>query len=102
MRIEIVFARPDHQALLDLDVPPGTTVGEAIRRAGLAERFPDDDLERCETGIWGQPVPRSRTLRAGERVELYRPLRMDPREARRRRAAHGRAMGDPVDIDKED
>jgi putative ubiquitin-RnfH superfamily antitoxin RatB of RatAB toxin-antitoxin module len=46
-----------------------------------------------QAGIWGRPVERDQAVSDGDRVELYRPLNMDPREARRRLAAAGRTMG---------
>lgn len=87
MAIEVVFALPDEQALVALRVEEGATVEDALEASGLYERFPAHALRACETGIWGQLVPRTRKLRSGDRVELYRPLRLDPRDARRERAS---------------
>ncbi len=86
MRIEVVFALPDRQVLETLDVEDGATVAEAIARSGIERRFPGVDLSALQAGIWGRPVERSRSLRDGDRVEIYRPLEMDPREARRLKA----------------
>jgi hypothetical protein len=59
--------------------------------------FPEGDLANCQAGIWGKPVGRDHRLKDGDRLELYRPLLMDPREARRKLAADGRSMGQPAD-----
>lgn len=93
LAVEVVFATPERQELLDIEVAPGTSVGEAIRQSGIADRFPGVGFEDCAVGIWGRPVERDRVLQYGDRVEIYRPLAMDPREARRQLAAHGGAMG---------
>lgn len=86
MQIEVVFALPDRQFLESIEVTDGATVADAIRQSGLARRFPDTDFGRLDVGIWGKPVCRDRVLTDGDRVEVYRPLEMDPREARRLKA----------------
>ena len=93
LRVEVVFASPERQELVGLEVAEGTTVAQAIEQSQLAEKFPEHDLARCAVGVWGQVVGRDRRLRDGDRVEIYRPLRMDPQEARRELAAKGRSMG---------
>ena len=91
--IEVVYAEPARQELIALIVPRGTTAGEALSRSGLQARFPHVAFDSCALGVWGKPVDRQQQLRDGDRLEVYRPLAMDPREARRQLAAHGRAMG---------
>ena len=85
--VEVAFATPDTQVLIAVRLAPGSDVESALESSGVYERFPDYELRRCATGIWGRVVPRNRQLRDGDRVELYRPLRLDPRDARRERAA---------------
>ena len=85
--IEVAYALPHRQALLRLDVPAGTTVEEAIRRSGLPEQFPEIDPGSAKTGIFGKQVPGSTEVKPGDRVEIYRQLKIDPREQRRRRAS---------------
>lgn len=87
--VEVAYARPERQVLTAVRVAAGSDIAAAIAASRIGERFPDDDLDACETGIWGRVVPRSARLRDGDRVELYRPLRRDPREARRLRAGDG-------------
>ena len=86
MQVEVVFALPDRQFLESVELADGATVDDAIERSGLARKFPDVDFDGRQAGIWGRPVSRSHVLCAGDRVELYRPLEMDPREARRLKA----------------
>ena len=86
MRVEVVFALPERQVLLAPEVPDGATVADAIAVSGIARHFPECNLDELRTGIWGQPVDRDRVVRDGDRVELFRDLEMDPREARRLKA----------------
>ena len=86
MEVEVVFALPDRQFLDTVTVPDGATVADAIRLSGVKRHFPGIDLDGLQTGIWGKPVGRQKKLRNGDRVELYRPLELDPREARRLKA----------------
>lgn len=88
IRVEVVYAAVDRQALLALDVPSGTSVRAAAIASGMAERFPELDLAQCPMGIFGKLVgdPERRELDDGDRVEIYRPLLADPKEVRRLRA----------------
>ncbi len=86
VRAEIVYATGQRQELIPLEVEAGTTLAAAIEISKLRALFPDDDLDVCAVGIWGRPVERTRVVRDGDRIELYRPLQKDPREARRERA----------------
>ena len=92
INVEVVFALPERQALVAIQLAQGATVADAISASGLAERFPDDRLEKLPTGIWGRPAGRDRVLEAGDRVEIYRELEIDPKEARRRLAEVGKTM----------
>lgn len=82
----------DDQRLVRLRVPRGASVEDAIRASGLLAAFPAIDLAHQAVGIFGERVPLTRCVEEGERVEIYRPLIADPKEARRRRA---RARGRP-------
>ena len=86
MQVEVVFALPERQLLKCVDVPEGSTVADAIERSDIVDAFPGVNLDGLQAGIWGSPAERNRLLREGDRVELYRPLAMDPREARRLKA----------------
>jgi len=85
--VEVACALPARQRVVRLSLATGTTAREAVRASGLGAAFPDLDLERCQLGIYGRVVPDEHVLAEGDRVEIYRPLLADPREARRRAAA---------------
>lgn len=83
MQVEVVFALPQRQELIEVAVEEGATVADVIRISRLSEAFPHEDLTALQAGIWGKPVARDQRVREGDRVELYRPLEIDPKEARR-------------------
>lgn len=84
--IEITYALPDHQILRKLKVPDSTTVAHAIQLSGIIDQFPDIDLSRHQLGIFSQLVQGDTILQSHDRIEIYRPLIIDPKEARRHRA----------------
>lgn len=84
--VEVVFALPGWAQVSRVDLAAGATVAEAIAAAGL-----DGVLSEAGAGVWGRRVPGEFVLRQGDRVEIYRPLRADPKESRRRRAAAKRS-----------
>lgn len=90
--VEVAYARPDEQRIIELQVPPGTTVGQAIEKSGITELFPEIDLSKNKVGIFGKLSKLDAVLQAGDRVEIYRPLIADPKEARKKRAAEGKVM----------
>ena len=83
--IQVAYASAERQRVVDLRVAPGVTAREAVRLSGIAAFFPGLDAEHCPIGIFGRVVPDDRQLRQGDRIEIYRPLLNDPREARRER-----------------
>lgn len=91
--IEVVAALPERQQLVALQVPPGTTARAAVRLADIERRLPGLDAAGCDLAVWGNPSPGDRVLSDGDRVEILRPLAMDPRDARRRLAREGGVMG---------
>lgn len=93
LSIEVVFALRDRQELVTVLLDEGATVADAIERSSIQSAFPEWDLSECAVGIWGRPVGHDQALQQGDRVEIYRPLAIDPREARRKLAAQGRSMG---------
>ena len=86
LRVEVVFALPERQALIALEVEEGTTVAGVIERSRIESRFPGHDLSACAVGVWGHLVGRDHRVSDGDRVEIYRPLPKDPQTARRERA----------------
>ena len=90
--VEVACALPDRQIVLPLEVAAGCTAGEALAQSGILALQPALDPARCGIGIFGQEVASDRVLRAGDRVEVLRPLLDDPRERRRRLARQGATM----------
>lgn len=86
IRIEVVYAQPEKQVLKSLQVPVGTTVLQAVELSGIDRDFPGLEVDPERLGIFSNPVDPDRPLHAGDRVEIYRPLIADPKEARRKRA----------------
>lgn len=94
MKVEVAYARPDVQLILEVDVAEGATVEEAIRLSGILERFPEIDLSTQKIGVFAKVAPLSQALREWDRVEIYRPLIADPKAARRQRAQEDGARKD--------
>ena len=86
--VEVAFALPEKQRLVGLDVPEGTTMLEAVRLSGISEQFEGWDLEKASMGVFGKVVanPAAHALKPGERVEIYRGLKADPKLNRKKRA----------------
>lgn len=92
--VEVAYALPDKQKIVSLLVEPGTTALQAVKKSGIVDLFPEIDVENSKMGIFGQSLgtkglqkAHEHQLKAGDRVEIYRPLIADPKEVRRRRAA---------------
>lgn len=90
MQIEITVAfspsaRVVHE--IPLRLPLGATVAQALEQSGLQKLFPALDWQAVTVGIWGRKATTDQVLRENDRVELYRPLRVDPKVARRERFA---------------
>lgn len=96
IRVEVAYALPQQQRVIALTVPAGTTMIEAVRRSGITGECPEIDLDIMPLGIFGkvERSPATRALREGDRVEIYRPLVNDPKEARKARAAKAKATRD--------
>jgi putative ubiquitin-RnfH superfamily antitoxin RatB of RatAB toxin-antitoxin module len=86
IRVEVVYALPERQVLLAVDVPAGTTLMQAIERSGIRDAFDDMEVDPARLGVFGRKQPPDHVLREGDRVEIYRPLIADPKEVRRARA----------------
>ena len=90
MRVRVIYALPERQTELLLELPQGATVADAIARAALIERFPELGHQTIECAIFSRPVAATSVLEDGDRVEILRPLRVDPKENRRNAAAASR------------
>ncbi len=88
IRVEVAFARPDKQEIVELEVAEGSSAKDAVIQSGIIELFPEIDPETDSMGIFGKVVknPGAHELREGDRVEVYRPLKIDPKQARLNRA----------------
>ena len=85
MKISVVYALPGRQVVREFDLDRETTVAEAIRQSGLPVEFPEIGANTMLVGIYGKVVMRSALLKPGDRVEIYRPLKLDPQAARFKR-----------------
>jgi putative ubiquitin-RnfH superfamily antitoxin RatB of RatAB toxin-antitoxin module len=85
--VGIVFAAPESQMLVELKLPPGATVADAITASGLIDAFPQHALNTLPVGIWGRMTEATQVLQDGDRVEIYRQLPFDPMESRRIKAS---------------
>ncbi|RXZ38423.1 RnfH family protein [Oxalobacteraceae bacterium CAVE-383] len=96
IHVQLCYAEPALQILRELSVAPGTTLQEAIIQSGVLREVDAIDLAACQVGIYGKLKAPDTVLREHDRIEIYRPLRADPMETRRRRAAHNaRLKADP-------
>lgn len=86
LTVEVVFALPLAQDCTLVELPDGARVRDAIERSDVVARHPQIDIGACAVGIWGRPARLDDPLRDRDRVEIYRPLPVDPKEARRDRA----------------
>jgi len=88
MKVEVAYATPERQEIVALSVAEGTTAFAAAEQSGITALFPEIKLETVAMGIFGKVVknPAEHPLREGDRVELYRPLKIDPKQARLNRA----------------
>lgn len=84
--VEVVYAKPEQQLLIPLEVTRGTTVVEAVKLSGLLEKFPEISLDDAKLGIFGKLTKPDQVLVEKDRVEIYRPLIADPKDSRRKRA----------------
>jgi len=89
IEVEVAYALPEKQKIYALSVENGTTALEAVKRTTVTKDFEGVDPCSAKMGIFGQNLkqPREYKLQQGDRVEIYRPLIADPKEARRKRAA---------------
>lgn len=86
--VEVAYATPAKQVIRRLMLPAGSTVRQAAEAAHLNAEFPELDLDSAKLGIFSKAVPKpdQEVLRDGDRVEIYRPLLIDPKQARLNRA----------------
>ena len=101
INVEVAYALPLQQKIIAILVEPGTTALQAVQRSDINKYFPNIDMENLQLGIFGQSLGNkgqdtaaSHVLHQGDRVEIYRPLICDPKDARRKRAEKNAAEGE--------
>ncbi|WCM18189.1 RnfH family protein [Paraburkholderia bryophila] len=93
LSIEVCYALPDQQALIAVDLPEGATLQQALDASGILQRFPRIDLSTQKVGVFGKIKALDAVLADHDRVEIYRPLLVDPKLSRQRRVEKTRKAG---------
>ena len=86
IHVEVVYARPEEQVLVAIEVEHGSTVKQVIERSGISDRFPEIRGAPARVGIFGKSAELEAVVREGDRIEIYRPLIADPKKQRQSRA----------------
>lgn len=84
--IEVAYATPEKQSIIKIAVSAGCTVQTAINQSGILTIFPEIDLTQQKVGIFSKACALTDVVRKGDRIEIYRPLTIEPKEARRAKA----------------
>jgi hypothetical protein len=92
LTIELLYALPHEQTLINVTLPLGSTVADAIKLSGITDKYREIDFAINKLGIFGKLSKQDVVLRDKDRVEIYRPLLADPKEIRRKRAEEGKVM----------
>ncbi|ASU21723.1 RnfH family protein [Vibrio qinghaiensis] len=92
IHVEVVYALPHEQRVLNLVVDKNSTVETIIQQSGVLELYPAIDLSKNKVGIFSRNVKLDSTVRDRDRIEIYRPLLADPKEIRRKRAEQAKAQ----------
>jgi hypothetical protein len=93
LSIEVCYALPNEQVLIPVELPEGATVQQALDASGILQRCPQIDLAKQKVGVFGKLKPLDAVLADHDRVEIYRPLIVDPKAARQRRVEKTRKEG---------
>ncbi|WP_409423597.1 RnfH family protein [Pseudoalteromonas sp. RW-H-Ap-1] len=93
INIEVVFALPTKATTLNIEVLQGTTAEQAVIQSGIIEKCPEIDATDLTLGVWNRTVKLNHELKEGDRIEIYRPLIADPKDARRKRAEKAKEEG---------
>lgn len=86
IRIEVAYAMPEHQKIISFQIDSSTSIRDAVKFSQIHQYFPKIDVESCDLGVFSKPVNADYKLMDGDRIEIYRPLKIDPKEIRRLRA----------------
>lgn len=86
IKIEVAYAAPQDQRIFTVEIEVGSTIQAAIQRSGILAIYPEIDLTKQKVGIFSKSRQLSDLVNDDERIEIYRPLIIDPKEARRAKA----------------
>jgi len=92
VNVEIAYALPEEQILIDVSVRSGADIKDAVLKSGVLKLYPNLDVENMQVGIFGKLAKMNYMVRERDRIEIYRPLIADPKEVRRRKAAEGKKL----------
>ncbi|WP_299876534.1 RnfH family protein [uncultured Cocleimonas sp.] len=92
IHVEVIYALPDEQDLLNLEIEEGSEVQQVILESGVLELYPELDLDTMKVGLFGKITTMKQKVRDKDRIEIYRPLIADPKEVRKKRAAEGKVL----------
>jgi putative ubiquitin-RnfH superfamily antitoxin RatB of RatAB toxin-antitoxin module len=93
INVDVVFALPTTATCLSIEVAQGTTVEQAVIQSGIIDKCPEIDVTALTLGVWNRTVKPTQVLKDGDRIEIYRPLIADPKDARRKRAEKAKEEG---------
>ncbi|CAM3875476.1 RnfH family protein [Pseudoalteromonas mariniglutinosa] len=93
IKVEVVYALPTTATSLLVEVPAGTTAEEAVIQSGILAKCPEIDGLALTLGIWNRTCKLNQVVEDGDRIEIYRPLIADPKDARRKRAEKAKDEG---------
>ena len=85
--VEVAYALPKEQVIISIEVPKKINIKQAIEKSGIQKKFPEIDLSKNKVGIFGKQTTLDHLLSDRDRIEIYRPLILDPKEMRRKRAS---------------
>lgn len=91
VEVKLAVSLPGRSRMMTLELKSGATIADAIAASKIADAYPELDIAELEVGVWGKVKTRETVLQDGDRVEVYRPLMVEPKEARRRRVSGKRA-----------
>lgn len=91
LTIEVAYALPTKQQIVTVDVAVGTSALDAVKQSTITKVFPDIDVKNMKMGVFGKSIKANYELKAGDRIEIYRPLISDPKATRKARADKAKA-----------
>lgn len=92
IKVEVIYALPEKQEFVSVQLDEGATVRQAIEASGLLAKYPEIDLAKNKLGVFAKLAKADAVVLDRDRVEIYRPLIADPKEVRKQRAAEGKVM----------